>query len=86
MFSDAPSDANLIPTLVDLGLTFPVPVLSLEDASRPAGLSTGVALFLDSNDSRLIHRVFHHPATCGCARGRMVPFMGVVESLLADEG
>jgi hypothetical protein len=47
--------------------------------------STGQAVFLDSNDLRLIHQAPHDLVACACARGRMVPFMGLVESLLANE-
>lgn len=168
----AGSDTNLVPTVADIGLTFPVAVLSIEDAARLAGqrlvvlvatddkdpasgipltvyaahhgegvlawsllafvqlleedrlgedvdsllddypayimcgyriaemllgpaddpidrrlllkMSSGLAVFLDTNDLRLIRHSAHDPASCGCAPGRMVPLMGVIESLMAD--
>jgi hypothetical protein len=42
-------------------------------------VSTGQAVFLDSNDLRLIRHGVHDPASCGCAPGRMVPLMAVIE-------
>lgn len=171
MISDTDNDATLIPTVAELGLLFPVAVLSLEDATRladeqfvvpistqdddpssgipitvfPADHGEGVLawsvpafiqlledgptkdveslldeyppymmcgyriaemllavdgrpvdrglllklseerrVFLDSNDLRLIRHSPHNPA-CGCAYGRMVTFIDVIESLLADE-
>lgn len=55
-------------------------LLKLLDSSSP----TGRAIFLDSNDLRLVLHSGHDPVSCGCARGRMLPFAGVVESLMAD--
>lgn len=55
-------------------------LLKLEDRSSPAGR----AVFLDSNDLRLVLQSGHDTVSCGCARGRMLPFVCVLESLMAD--
>ena len=64
-------------TFIDRGL-----LLKLEDPSSRAGS----ALFLDSNDLRLVLHSGHDAVSCGCARGRMLTFAGVVESLVSDGG
>ena len=55
-------------------------LLKLEDPSSPAGR----AVFLDSNDLRLVLQSGHDTMSCGCAHGQMLPFVSVLESLMAD--
>ena len=64
-------------TFIDRGI-----LLKLEEPSSPAGR----AVFLDSNDLRLVLHSGHDTVSCGCSRGRMLPFTGVVESLISDGG
>ena len=43
------------------------------------------AVFLDSNDLRLVLHSSHDTMSCRCARGRMVPFVAIGESLMSDD-
>src|SRR5947208_8181629 len=56
MFSEAPpgcadNDASFVPTIADVGLTFPVAVLSVDDAARLAGQRLVVPVSADDHDS-----------------------------------
>lgn len=55
-------------------------LLKLGDPSSPAGR----AVFLDSNDLRLVLQSGHDPVSCRCARGRILPLVCVLKSLMAD--
>lgn len=65
------------PTFIDRGI-----LLKLREPSSRGGR----AVFLDSNDLRLMLHSAHDTMSCGCAHGRMLPFAGVVESLISDGG
>jgi hypothetical protein len=43
------------------------------------------AVFLDSNDLRLVLHSGHDTMSCRCARGQMVPFAAIAESLMQDD-
>lgn len=43
------------------------------------------AVFLDSNDLRLVLHSDHDTLSCGCAHGRMLPFTAVVDDFLQHE-
>lgn len=47
--------------------------------------SVEAAVFLDSNDLRLVLHGGHDTTACGCARGRMLPISALLESLAAEE-